>query len=114
MLRFNFAEITTHDFPASTSSRKRHLPGHDSSRVPRPLGNIHSAFRYLAVAELPRGKASVACDLAHISAALFRRRLRETEDRPMPQRRTPHWLQIDLLIIVISVGIIGIVAWIAP
>jgi len=32
----------------------------------------------------------------------------------MTQQRKPYWLQIDLLIIVISVGIIGIVAWIPP
>jgi len=32
----------------------------------------------------------------------------------MPQQRKPYWLQIDLLVVIISVGIIGMVAQIAP
>jgi hypothetical protein len=32
----------------------------------------------------------------------------------MTPQRIPDWLQTDLLIIVISVVIIGLVAWVAP
>ena len=47
--------------------------------------------------------------------ALFRRRrMREMEEHQMIRQRMPDWLQVDILIIVVGIAIIGAGILIAP